>query len=102
MSSVRARNSGPALTRSLAGALVCTAVLVWTGIAGAAPSGQLGGRGTPSASVSYLRVSPGGGLFGGPVATAYVQAFDGADPPVGRTALAGLPSSAFSVAVDGK
>ncbi len=102
MTSSRLLTLGPALARLFACVLMSLPLLIWPAAVGAAPGAQLGGRGTAAATVSYLRVSPGSGPFGAPVATAYVQAFDGADPPVGRTPIAGLPASAFSASVDGK
>src|SRR3954447_18574866 len=70
----------------------------------AAPERQSGTTGSagPNAAVSYLWPQRPSGLFGGPRVTAYVQVYDKADPPAGRSAVTGLPASAFSAAEDGQ
>ena len=98
------RNSPVGGARALGKALGVLVLLVGSlgaPLALAAPPGQTATASGPTARVSYLRTQPASGLFGAPRATAYVQVYDRADPPLGRTAVAGLPASAFSAAEDG-
>lgn len=93
------RASGVLVGVACAVGMVLLAGLLVTRSALAAPLGQVAAA--PRASISYLWSTHTGGLFSGPHATAYVQVFDRADSPVERTAVTGLPATAFSAAEDG-
>jgi hypothetical protein len=82
-------------------ALLSAALLGTARVALAGPFSQVVAPGNPGASVSYLLAQPGSGLFGRPRTAAYVQVYDRADPPVGRTALTGLAGDSFRVSEDG-
>src|SRR5690242_9069010 len=66
----------------------------------AAPSDQ--DASAAGARISHVHVERGGGFFSRPTAAAYVQVYDRADPPIGRTAVTGLPGSAFSAVENGQ
>jgi hypothetical protein len=97
----------PRPRRAIASWAVAATCLAWAvalagvGVAGAAPPLQAGGTTGPAAGISYFRYQPASGPLARDAATAYVQVFDRADPPVGRAPLAGLAPSAFSLLEDG-
>lgn len=85
------RVGGRALASLLLTVCLAASPVAW---AQATPPGDAGTGG--AASVRVANVHVGRGQLGRPTTTAYVHVYDRADPPITRSAVTGLPGTAFS------